>query len=588
MAEDLVLEKKVADLGSEMPMVEGMETDEELLQARDLMSAFIKAIKAYRFYPLDNPTLKGFREKVLKKFQVFLSRYNSFIIQIGEYDFSFKEKVFYENRDVKSSLAFLFYKDGLRELRFMKGLENWEVDGLMELIKRSDSMNQLEDDLVTLMWERDFVHISYLATDEFLEDNPILIPEDVEQFRRHLVFTPPAHQVEVDPLNGEEEGFDIDKILSTASEEPSSFVANKSVYFLTSNEVEGLRKEVESEIDPTFVFNVTDILFEILALEKELGPYQDAINVLNKILDAYLTLGEFQKACDLLKRVYVILKTYPLTDGQTQMIQNLVIDAGDSHRIERIGRFLEKEEGVRLEDLNAYLVLLQRNAIQPLIKLLGELKNSKMRRVICDALSEIGKNAIELFVPFLDDRRWYLVRNITYVLGRIGKEQCLPYIQKAYNHPEIRVRREAVQAWGLIGGPKAIGSLVKCLQSEDVRIRAMAATNLGKVGKAAGLASLLEIVQSKDFPKKDPTEIRAFFNAIGMAGSNESIPVLQYLLERRSWFGRGKTDEIRGGTANALAMIGTPEARAVLETGKNSKEESIRKACLQAMQGKFS
>jgi HEAT repeat protein len=150
------------------------------------------------------------------------------------------------------------------------------------------------------------------------------------------------------------------------------------------------------------------------------------------------------------------------------------------------------------------------------------------------------------------------------------------------------VRREAVQAWGLIGGPKAIGSLVKCLQSEDVRIRAMAATNLGKVGKAAGLASLLEIVQSKDFPKKDPTEIRAFFNAIGMAGSNESIPVLQYLLERRSWFGRGKTDEIRGGTANALAMIGTPEARAVLETGKNSKEESIRKACLQAMQGKFS
>jgi len=42
-------------------------------------------------------------------------------------------------------------------------------------------------------------------------------------------------------------------------------------------------------------------------------------------------------------------------------------------------------------------------------------------------------------------------------------------------------------------------------------------------------------------------------------------------------------DEIRIGAANALAMIGTPEARAILERGQNSKEESIRKACLQAL-----
>jgi hypothetical protein len=30
-------------------------------------------------------------------------------------------------------------------------------------------------------------------------------------------------------------------------------------------------------------------------------------------------------------------------------------------------------------------------------------------------------------------------------------------------------------------------------------------------------------------------------------------------------------------------MIGTPEARAILEKGRNSKEESIRNACQQAL-----
>jgi HEAT repeat protein len=239
-----------------------------------------------------------------------------------------------------------------------------------------------------------------------------------------------------------------------------------------------------------------------------------------------------------------------------------------------------------LEDVTGYLALLQRNSVKPLIKLLGERKKSKIRRVICDALSEIGRNAIELFTPFMDDPRWYLVRNIAYILGRIGKEESLPYLQKAFNHQEVRVRREALQAVGLIGGPKAVGLLVRGLTDEDVRIRSMAAINLGKVGKKAGLVPLLEAVQSKEFHKRDASEVKAFFDAIGMLGSNESLPVIRQMLERKSWFGRGKTEEIRLGAANALAVIGTPEAKAILMSGKDSKDESIRDACLQALRSK--
>jgi HEAT repeat protein len=584
MPEEVSGEKRALDLSQEMPLIEGLETDEELLLARDLMRSFIKAIKAFRFYPPDNPILKGFKELLPKKFNFFLNKYNSFVFQIGEYDLSFKGKILYENRDVKTSLAFIFYKDGLRELRFMNGLEEWEIQGLIDIIIRSDYINQLEDDFVTLMWEKDFVHIGYLATDEYLEEMPVLIPENVEQFRKELVFKPIAHHVGVDLEDAE--GIDSDKILPKLIEELHSFVSNRSVYSLTQEEVERLRKEVVEETAPNFVFNVIDTLFEILALEREPEPYQNAVNILNKMLDALLTLGEFQRASDLLKRFYKILKTSGLMDWQIEIIRTFILEAGEDQRIERIGKILEQEEGIRLEDVSGYLTLLQRNSIKPLIKLLGERKKSKTRRVICDALSGIGKNAIELFTPFIDDPRWYLVRNITYILGRTGKEESLPYIQKAFNHEEVRVRREAVQALGLIGGPKAVSLLVKALTNEDARIRSMAAINLGKVGKKAGLVPLLEVIQSKEFQKKEPEEIKVFFDAIGMVGSNESIPVLQQLLERKSWFGRGKMDEIRIGVAQALAMIGTPEAKAILMSGKDSKEESIRDACLQALRSK--
>ena len=133
-----------------------------------LTSAFVKAVKAFRFHPPDNPTLKGLKDQLLRKFQFFLNKYPSFVIQVGEYDLSYKGKILYENRDVKTSLAFSLYKDGLREIRFMKNLEEWEVQGIIDILKQSEQVNPSEGDMVTMMWERDFVHIRYLATDEYL------------------------------------------------------------------------------------------------------------------------------------------------------------------------------------------------------------------------------------------------------------------------------------------------------------------------------------------------------------------------------------------------------------------------------------
>jgi len=330
--------------------------------------------------------------------------------------------------------------------------------------------------------------------------------------------------------------------------------------------LERLRRGGEVETAPSAVFNIIDILFEIMVLEKAAEPYQDTVAVLNKLLDALLTLGEFRKASDLLARLNILLNTFQLEDWQIKTIQEFIAAAGEPQRIERIGKVLEKEKGGQLEEVRIYLTFLRPNSIPSLIQVLGELSDSKPRRMLCDVICEIGKNSVEIISTFINDPRWYLVRNIVYILARIGKEQALPTIQRSFNHAEARVRREAVQALGSIGGPKALGMLVKAVADEDVRIRIIAALNLAKVGKDASLPHLLEIVQSKEFPKREKAEIKAFFEAIGMIGSNEAIRPLQKLLEQRGWFGK-KNSEIQIGAANALELIGTPEAKSILKSG---------------------
>ncbi len=577
--------EKGVELTEGVRSLEGEELDEAVLQARDVMNIFVKTIKAFRLYPPGNPSLDEFRSQFFHKLQLFLRKYHSFAFQIGEYDISFGGKVLYDNRDLKASLAFRLYKDGLRELHFVEGVEEGEIGGLIDIITRIENMNQLEDDLLTLIWEADFVHIGYLATDEFLDEMPALIPENVDEFRKNLILKPVAHNVDYDLEDGgEEEEVDLYEILSRKENEPPTVNANRSLYFLTPDESERLRREVEAETAPGAVFSIIDILFEILALEKEPEPYQDTVNVLNKLLDALLTLGEFQKAADLLTRLNIILNTYQLADWQAFIIRQFIEGAGEPQRIARIGRILEKGKEAPLEEVSSYLLHLRPNSIQPLMDVLGEINHSKARRVLCDVICELGKNSVEVITPFVNDSRWYLVRNVIYILARIGKEQALPYILKGFNHREPRVRREAIQALGLIGSSKAAGTLLRALHDEDSQIRSLAALNLAKVGKKDSLPHLLGVVQSKEFYKRDKVEIKAFFDAIGMIGFDEATQPLQKLLEQRSWFGSGKKAEIRQGAANALAIIGTPEAKSILQSGTNSREQSVRQACQQAME----
>jgi len=128
--------QKGIDLSEGVLSLEGEELDEVILQARDVMNIFVKTIKAYRLYPRENPALDDFRRLFSHKLQSFLDTYHSFAFQIGEYNFSFSGKILYDNKDLKTSLAFRLYKDGLRELRFMEGVEEAEIWGLIDIITR--------------------------------------------------------------------------------------------------------------------------------------------------------------------------------------------------------------------------------------------------------------------------------------------------------------------------------------------------------------------------------------------------------------------------------------------------------------------
>src|SRR3712207_7847585 len=49
-----------------------------------------------------------------------------------------------------------FYKDGIRELQFLKGFETDELPTLLDIMQRIRKASPEEEDLLTLLWEGDF------------------------------------------------------------------------------------------------------------------------------------------------------------------------------------------------------------------------------------------------------------------------------------------------------------------------------------------------------------------------------------------------------------------------------------------------
>ena len=80
---------------------------------------------------------------------------------------------------------------------------------------------------------------------------------------------------------------------------------------------------------------------------------------------------------------------------------------GDAEHTQRVGAILEKGSDLRLEEVSAYLLLLDPKAVPGLVKVLGDLSNSKGRRMLCDVICELAKGKPESLSPFMDDPRWY-------------------------------------------------------------------------------------------------------------------------------------------------------------------------------------
>jgi HEAT repeats len=223
-----------------------------------------------------------------------------------------------------------------------------------------------------------------------------------------------------------------------------------------------------------------------------------------------------------------------------------------------------------------FIGYLDRNAIQPLIHYLGELKTVRARKHVIDALIILGRKDIESIAKGLDDQRWYLVRNIIYILRKIADKRATEYLLRTVRHSDIRVRKEGIKALGELGGRDVIQTLRECLDDADPEIRIMAAKAFGTIGTDVSKKIILEKISSKTFKDKDFEEKKTFYEVLARWKDQVVFDFLISTLKKKALFGRSKNDENRACAAYCLGLQGGKDALPELESLRESGSDILR------------
>lgn len=556
---------------------------EELKSAKELVNFLVKTTRTLKIYLHNNPIHEKFIKDLTAKFDRHLVSYDILRIQVQQYRLLLGRDVLYENNNRLESLAFRLYMDGIRELCFHKGLEEQEIVGFIEAVGKTSAQVQLDDDISTLLWEKGFTHISYhLAAEgsERLRIDPAPLP----QGRITQVFREESSQ------KGEEKATaaavtEVGQDLTKAEQELQK-IAYQNIYALTEEEISKVKFEMQMEEDRDLLEEMIQILASILQIEENFKDFDEVVRILEDMLDLMVSRGDFFHSRRILEVFWGLQSPDKgLPESHREVAKTAIDRAGNGERIEKLRVALNSEDVRDLDHLHAYLVLHHKNAISPLIDLLGSLNKIKARKILCEAMVELAREDISTLIHRLHDRKWYTVRNIVYILGKIGNEQAVEPIAGLIRHREPQVRKEVLRALEILPGIRAKQHLLKFLKDEDSSIRILAAKSLAQFNVAGAVDQLFQVIQESQFKDRDLYEKKEIFDALGRVGGNAILSEMRRIIRRPSWFRlhKGKDEELKLCAVIALKRVKTPEAIDLLREGAALKNRNVREACLRVL-----
>ena len=552
--------------------------DPELGSVTQLLRSLDRASKNVRTFGHQNSVAKKFFDQFYSELLNHVERYNALTFIVQREGLFFKDTSVYNSQAGESSenFAFKLYSDGIRELTFHQGIEQDDVLFFFDALwDTSGTSGNEDDDIVTRLWSRNLPTLSIVTADEVMKLSEV---DDV--------LTPQGKANEEGSLREILDEANAKNAKEGKGDQPRKSRLSTSVmgYEVTHEEMAALARDIAEESSRDSILYLLDILTAVLSSER--SP-----ELLNKLFEIYegSLRSLFQGGhWNIVEHVLGLLSEAEavrpdLTETHKQKLQGMFDQLGSHDLITLMQQYFNTTEKPRTEGLENVLLMMKPSALSGLCTLLGDLEHPAHQGLIANALVELAKDAPDIVVKHLTDRRPTFVRNLLGIITRWNNPKLAESVEKILRYPDPLIRREVIRT---LAGLKPSGSaakLIPLLNDADEGVR-LATLKPLLTGHYTATFSLWEpIVNAENFNDREPAEKRNIFHAIRVTAGDDAVPYWTTLLTEWGWTNRKKREDLALLAVDALGKLGTAAALAALETGSKKGTAAVKHACATAM-----
>jgi HEAT repeat protein len=563
-----------------------------LVEVRDLFLVLGKALRAYQLYDRKNPVYRRFLDALVEAFRLVWTTEETLHLVVEENRITWKGEEVYRNDQRSDSLAFLLYRDGVREFTPMAGIEDTELEGLLDVLHRAKHARGDADDLVTLLWDQEFHLLRYEVVDLMAEgvevpdagagvlDNPLDILRS-EGFSL-LDGEEPAGEAAEDGSAGDAE--DAGAAAPDGTVRLEDF--NPTLHALEPEDRAYIAELIQGEIDRDLRIDVLTALFDRFEEAGRPDRQREISGILGQLLPNLLSRGWMREVGFMLAELEEVRRSGSIDPVAEAQVDEALATLASPESVAELVRAMEDGSLTSTsQELATFLRHLRSSALAPLLSAVETTQHPQIRRRLKDAIREIARTSPEGVFQLLRSSDVLVVSGAVRLVGTLGLPQAMQALATLLATAPLPVRRAVVESAIELPSPALAEALGKSLFHEDRNLRIGAARALGVSGHAKSASLLEEILGSPEFRETDVGEKVAFFDAYGRLAGSRGVPVLDRMLNGRGLFGYREPAENRAGAARALGVVGTEAALQALRKAERDSDPIVRSSVSRALQG---
>jgi len=569
----------VTDAAAPLP---GATVDAQVAEA--LMQTLVKGLRATQLYLPNNPVYQQAIQNVRAAFAAVWQEAEELVLGVTESDLVLDKRAVLSQPNRSESLAWVLFKDGVRSLTFLRGVETEEIPRFLGVIHKARQLTaEADDDLLTLLWQQDFQHIRYNFV-ELGSADAVPIPKATDRpppGAGSSWAAPEAVQEQVRQEVAEE---------TPAAETPRGIVSledfDSTLYFLDDKEKEYLTQEVEREYQQDLRGSVLAMLFDLLELQTYSTVRAELIGIVENFIPYLLAIGDFRSVAAICREQRVVLqRARELLPEHRQQLSDIPAKLSQTEALAQLLQSLDEATvHPTEEELGELFRELRPQALETVIATMPKLTNQRVRELLAAAAQRLAHAHPSEVIRVLSSRDEAVLLSAVKLVAQLKLPPVAPALGALFDTAATPVKVAAVEALAAIGTAGAMQQLEKAVEDADRDVRIAAVRVLAARGHRNVLGRVEAAVDGKALREADLTEKMAFFEAYGLLVGRAGVERLSAMLLSGGGFLKRRGDpETRACAAMALGKIGTPEARAVLEQATKDKDALVRNAVNKAL-----